>query len=424
MALVSSVEAPPGISNAIKRASEATGTDFRYLLATAARESNFKPHARARTSSAAGLFQFIENTWLKTIKEEGAEYGLEKYQPYIRRGNNGRYYVPDRRMRAEILKLRHDADISAMMAGAFTRQNAEIVGSKLGRNPSQGELYIAHFLGPGGAARLIETAEASPNTRADRLFPQAAKANRSIFYAQGKPRSAKQVYDLLVRDHARLEQVAGLTAENTQRVARAGKGDPLLPIQQAEATKSASAPTTSIVPGGAGQGSEAQKPAAPAAPRAAALWEPKLAPDPAAATDTGHGTQTLASLQRQHVSHGAAKADRLVPAPQRQSLVALEPELPKPAMPAQLVRVAALDPGSLPLVAPTATDADCPDDGDPCTVAACAANVCVQDTTSCPAPLPWVEDFGVATLAAASMEATAVNDVARWGLVPGGAWAT
>lgn len=207
MALVSTVEAPLGISNAIKRASKATGTDFNYLLTTAARESNFSPQAKAKTSSAAGLFQFIENTWLQTVKEEGARYGLGKYSQHIFKTSNGRYYVPDRSIRNEILKLRHNAEASAMMAGAFTQQNADFMQSRLGREPNQGELYIAHFLGPKGATKLISMAQENPSARADRQFPKAAHANRGIFYSHGKPRSLSQVYDLLVSDHTRMKSL-------------------------------------------------------------------------------------------------------------------------------------------------------------------------------------------------------------------------
>ena len=39
------------------------------------------------------------------------------------------------------------------MAGAFTKANSDYLATKLGRQPSEGELYIAHFLGAGGAAR-------------------------------------------------------------------------------------------------------------------------------------------------------------------------------------------------------------------------------------------------------------------------------
>ncbi len=253
MALVAPIEAPERISTAIAKASKATGTDFNYLLTTAARESSFKAQARAKTSSAAGLFQFIENTWLQTLKQEGERYGLGEYADQIVRTRSGRYYVPNRAMRAEILKLRHDPEVSALMAGAFTQQNTDYVSGKLGRKPTQGELYIAHFLGPHGATKLISRSADTPSARADRVFPQAARANRAIFYDRGRPRSLSQVYELLVGDHSRMESFAR---------AAPSKG---------EAIKGAGAPT----PGGA-------KPApAPAMVASAAKVQPSLKFPPA-----------------------------------------------------------------------------------------------------------------------------------------------
>lgn len=205
MVLVSPVNAPSHITDAIRKASEATGTDFDYLLTTAARESSFEPRARAKTSSAAGLFQFIESTWLQTVKEQGGRFGLQKYSPHIFRTESGRFYVPNKAIRDEILELRHNPEVSALMAGAFTQENAKYVSSRLGRDPTQGELYIAHFLGAGGATKLITLASKDPNARADTHFPRAAKANRSIFYSHRQARSVRQVYDQLVSDHSRLE---------------------------------------------------------------------------------------------------------------------------------------------------------------------------------------------------------------------------
>jgi len=196
------------IANAIKKASRATGTDFSYLMKTAARESSFNKSAKAETSSAAGLFQFIEGTWLQMVKEAGNKFGLDKYTPHIFSTRSGKYYVPNQKLRGEILQLRHNPEVSAMMAGAFTKQNSEFIESQLGRKPSEGELYVAHFLGAKGASDLISLANSNPNARADRHFPKAARANRSIFYSRGRPKSLAQVYKTLVRDHAKLRATA------------------------------------------------------------------------------------------------------------------------------------------------------------------------------------------------------------------------
>ena len=60
-----------------KMPAAATGSDFHYLLGTAMRESSLKPSAQSATSSAAGLFQFVDQTWLAWSKPHGAKYGLE-----------------------------------------------------------------------------------------------------------------------------------------------------------------------------------------------------------------------------------------------------------------------------------------------------------------------------------------------------------
>ncbi|PLX37107.1 MAG: lytic transglycosylase [Hyphomicrobiales bacterium] len=200
------VDTSPSIAGRIEQAfataSQTTGTSFDYLLRTAERESSLNPGARASTSSAAGLFQFIESTWLETMKESGAEFGLGKYAAQIQRTRNGSYRVADADMRQEILSLRHDPKVSSYMAAAYTQKNAESLTSQLGRQPSAGELYIAHFLGARGAEKLITLAESAPNASAAAKFPKQASANRSIFYnSNGSARSASDVYAELVSKH-------------------------------------------------------------------------------------------------------------------------------------------------------------------------------------------------------------------------------
>jgi hypothetical protein len=187
------------VAAAISQASQVTGTSFNYLLATARVESGLDPHAGAATSSAQGLFQFIEQTWLGTIKQSGAALGYGRYADAITQTASGAYQVSDPAMRNEILKLRNDPTTNAVMAGAFTKSNADILTTKLGRPPSEGELYIAHFLGVGGAARLISLAANDPNAKAADYFPNAASANRPIFYdrSTGAARSLAQVRNIL-----------------------------------------------------------------------------------------------------------------------------------------------------------------------------------------------------------------------------------
>ena len=182
------------ITGAISQAAHSTGVSFEYLLATAKIESNLNPAAQAASSTAKGLYQFIEQTWLATVKQAGPTLGLGAYADSIMRTGDGRYVVPDAATRSAIMQLRSDTAASSMMAAAFTRANADQLAAVIGRTPTEGELYIAHFLGSDGAAKLIGAVDSEPTASAAALFPQAAAANRPIFYDQGHARSVSEVY--------------------------------------------------------------------------------------------------------------------------------------------------------------------------------------------------------------------------------------
>lgn len=189
------------VVHAVKAAAQRTGADFDYLLQTAVRESSLEPSAKARTSSAAGLFQFIEQTWLSTVKTHGEKFGLGKEAAAIETGPGGRHKVPDREVREAILALRHDPEVSALMAGALTNDSERVLERGIGREATPGELYAAHFLGPSGAVKLINARESDPDARAAALFPAAAEANRPIFYDKaGRAKTVAEVYDRLTRE--------------------------------------------------------------------------------------------------------------------------------------------------------------------------------------------------------------------------------
>jgi hypothetical protein len=189
------------IEQAFDSASTSTGTSFDYLVKTAQRESAMNPSAKARTSSAAGLFQFIESTWLETLKNSGPELGLGDIADKIEVRPGGKYRVADPADREAILALRFDPEVASMMAGALTRKNAAYLTDKIGREPNAGELYIAHFLGAKGASDLITLANANPDATAADYFPRQAGANKPIFYENGRARSVSEVYAELVRTH-------------------------------------------------------------------------------------------------------------------------------------------------------------------------------------------------------------------------------
>ena len=190
---ISAIPSQGGVEAAIRRASASTGVDFDFLMKTAQRESAMNPSARARTSSAAGLFQFIEQTWLSTLKQHGAKHGYGQYADLIYKGQDGRYRV-DGAARNVVLDLRYDPVAASAMAGELTASNAAYLRGRIGREPNAGDLYAAHFLGPAGAAKLVEAVNTRPGASAAALFPQAAAANRSIFYRDGRPATVGDVY--------------------------------------------------------------------------------------------------------------------------------------------------------------------------------------------------------------------------------------
>ena len=121
------------IAGAIKQAATATGTSFQYLLTTAKMESDFNPKAAASTSSASGLFQFIGQTWLGTVKEAGAQLGYGQYADAITKSGSGNYSVNDPAARSAVMNLRDDPAASSAMAGVLTRSNSFKLTGLIGR---------------------------------------------------------------------------------------------------------------------------------------------------------------------------------------------------------------------------------------------------------------------------------------------------
>ena len=182
---------------AIAQAADRTGVDFSYLLAQAKLESRLDPNARARTSSATGLYQFIDSTWLQTLDRHGASFGLADAANAITI-QKGRAKVSHGESRAAILAMRYNPETSALMAGALAQDNAQMLQSVLGRDPDPAELYLAHFLGARGASNFLSRMSFNPDQSAATLMPKAARANRAIFYERsGAARSLDGVMQLI-----------------------------------------------------------------------------------------------------------------------------------------------------------------------------------------------------------------------------------
>jgi len=195
----SRVERDAGVRGAIQRAAHRVGVDFSYLLNQARSESGLNPDAKAQSSSAGGLFQFIDQSWLGAVKMYGAKHGLGWAADAISRRGDGSWKV-DGTIREQVMALRNDPDASSLMAAEFASDNADGLQAALGRQPRSADLYFAHFLGLEGATRFLRAADAQPDASAASLFPREARANRSIFYDMGgHARSLSQVYALMAK---------------------------------------------------------------------------------------------------------------------------------------------------------------------------------------------------------------------------------
>lgn len=189
---------PERVERAIADAALRTGVDFDFLVAQARIESSLNPDAGARTSSARGLYQFIDSTWLSTMQRHGARFGLGDVAARIARSPGGEAHVADSAERRAILALRRDPEISALMAAGLAQDNGAHLTPVLGRAPDHRELYLAHFLGAGGAARFLTEMAHDPDQSAAALFPRPAAANRAIFHeVDGRARSLAGVMEHL-----------------------------------------------------------------------------------------------------------------------------------------------------------------------------------------------------------------------------------
>jgi hypothetical protein len=147
-------------------------------------ESGGDKNAKAGTSSASGMFQFTEGTWKQMTKEMGKDYSKED---------------------------RFDPKKAAEVAEYFSKKQKAQIEKSTGREAGMTDMYMAHFLGAGGASKFLKAKDKDPTQSAAALDPAAAKANKNIYYnKEGKERSVQEVYDLMDKkvktQSARVEQ--------------------------------------------------------------------------------------------------------------------------------------------------------------------------------------------------------------------------
>jgi Transglycosylase SLT domain len=188
------------VTGAIAQAAARTGMDFSYLYNQAKVESGLDPNAKAGTSTATGLFQFTQQTWLATLKQHGAYHGLGWATNAITQNSDGHFRVSDPALRDNILDLRKQPEAAAAMAAEFASDNQSFLEQRIDREIEPVDLYLAHFLGAGGAARFLKAHNENPSAAAAPLFPRAAAANHSVFYAaDGRTRSLDEIRSRFAR---------------------------------------------------------------------------------------------------------------------------------------------------------------------------------------------------------------------------------
>ena len=182
------------VERVVKAAAE-TGSDPALLLSIADKESSFILKAKASTSSASGLFQFIDSTWMTAMKA----FGSRHLQQEANAQAEGAKPAAASASRSEILKLRNDPYLSAVLAAEILKHEGAKISEEIGRALTAGETYLIHFLGPDDARRFMAKMDQDPQAPAAKLLPRPARANRSIFFAslngRLKAKSLREVHD-------------------------------------------------------------------------------------------------------------------------------------------------------------------------------------------------------------------------------------
>lgn len=257
---VNSLPVPKGngydnVKDLILSVAQMTGVDPSLLMMMCAVESDFKITATPGTSNAAGLFQFIPSTWKAMLKTYGGKYGIG----------------PD--------TSPMDPRANALMGAEYVKENYQQLARRLGRSPTENDLYLAHFLGAGGSIQVLK---GNPNDIAARLNPDAAKANQSIFYDNGRPRTVRELIAKVNENIRKKISHYGIAANET---AKTGKD-----VKVLDAPKAPNAelqPTTELGPMG------------PKQPVAGGDWgadtKPTLEADPSASTNVAADTASTAA---------------------------------------------------------------------------------------------------------------------------------
>ncbi|PCJ02649.1 MAG: hypothetical protein COB14_01435 [Alphaproteobacteria bacterium] len=193
----------PSLINDIYDASITTQTDFELLLITAMIESDLGRVTKSSTSSARGIFQYIEPTWLILIKRYGVRIGKKTYADTIE--INTESYLPEmirhsQFTKKDVLDLRNNTKIASLIKAYQLKDEAKIVAKyKAGQRINATDHYIVHMLGLSQARTFYallrnESSNILTNLN-NKGFKEAIRLNPTFFYsAQNKALGATEAY--------------------------------------------------------------------------------------------------------------------------------------------------------------------------------------------------------------------------------------
>lgn len=216
----------PAVTRSLRQASAATSVDFGFLVSTATQESGLQADAKSGKGTATGLFQFIESTWLQMVHHFGAKYGIGDLAQQVSLDGAGHARVADPATRQQILDLRTDPRLSAAFAAEYTKENKAEVERALGRPVGSTDLYMAHFLGAGGATEFLKAMKSNASAIAADLLPEAAAVNHAVFYdkSTGAPRTVAEIYQGFADKFAKTAHALDAAASAADTAAPAASG--------------------------------------------------------------------------------------------------------------------------------------------------------------------------------------------------------
>ena len=184
----------PAVMNALQAAAQESGVDPDLLAAVAWRESRFDPKARNRSSSAKGLLQFTNATWLQMIRDYGSTYNEARYAGAIRKDKSGALVVSGKHVRTAILQLRSDPVLSAKFAAENMRRERAAIQDRLGRSVIPADLYLLHVLGPTGTLRFLTAASQRPSEPSTEVIDWKVLRNAGLLASDGRPLTTANTY--------------------------------------------------------------------------------------------------------------------------------------------------------------------------------------------------------------------------------------